>query len=463
MSGVWRRTGERTMQRSSSGPAAPSRPNVQQAVRRSGSSSNGRWLDRGTMKNQVFIARQPIFDRQRQVAGYELLFRSGDTASRAQFDSNDDATSNVVLNTMTEFSLDHVVGTNKAWINVTRKFILDGLADALPPKRVNLELLENQDVDDLLLAALRRLRERGFTIALDDFTHDESSDQLLPLADIVKIDVMALGVDGAIEQLRAVAKHGVSVLAEKVETHEEFNACKDAGFHFFQGYFFCKPELLRTRSIGANKLSLLQLLAALQDPEIALTTLEELIQRDVALSYRLLRYINSAFFSLRPRVDGIGRAVALLGLSNVKRWATMTVFAGIEGKPRELLNLALVRARMCELLGPEMNERSGDQLFTLGLFSVVDALLDQPMHEVLAAVPFPTEMVLALTAHRGKKGDLLRQILNWERGEFDRASGEIPRQAIAEAHASALVWAQNAAAELLGPEGEAVDGLADAA
>jgi EAL and modified HD-GYP domain-containing signal transduction protein len=133
----------------------------------------------------------------------------------------------------------------------------------------------------------------------------------------------------------------------------------------------------------------------------------------------------------------------------------MTVFAGIEGKPRELLNLALVRARMCELLGPEVGERSGDQLFTLGLFSVVDALLDAPMHEVLAAVPFPTEMVMALTAHRGPKGDLLRQVLHWERGEFERTSGELRPQAIAEAHAEALVWAQNAAAELLGPADDA--------
>jgi EAL and modified HD-GYP domain-containing signal transduction protein len=401
---------------------------------------------------QVYIARQPIFDRQRRLAGYELLFRSGDEAGRASFDSDEDATSSVVLNTMTEFSLDHVVGQQKAWINVTRKFILDGLADALPPKRVNLELLENQDVDDGLLEGLRRLRERGFEIALDDFTHDDSSDQLLPLADFVKIDVMALGVDGAIEQLRKVGGHGITVLAEKVETHEEFAACSAAGFHLFQGYFFCKPELMRTKSIGANRLSLLQLLAALQDPDIALAKLEELIQRDVALSYRLLRYINSAFFSLRTRVDGIGRAVALLGLSNVKRWATMTVFAGIEGKPRELLNLALVRARMCELLGPELGERSGDQLFTLGLFSVVDALLDAPMHEVLATVPFPTEMVMALTAHRGAKGELLRQILRWERGEFERASGELRLQAIAEAHAAAIIWANDAAAELLGPD-----------
>src|SRR3954452_15344065 len=460
---VSRRTGPQAMQRSSTGRAAgqgKSRPCGETVLR---IPAHRPMVRPRTMNPQAFIARQPIFDRQRQVAGYELLFRSGDDAAHASFDSNDDATSNVVLNTMTEFTLDHVVGTNKAWINVTRKFILDGLADALPPKRVNLELLENQDVDDLLLAALARLRERGFTIALDDFTYDETSELLLPLADIVKIDVMALGLVGAEDQLKLVRKHDVSVLAEKVETPEEFAECSAAGFQFFQGYFFAKRELMRTKSIGANRLSLLQLLAALQDPDIALAKLEELIQRDVALSYRLLRYINSRFFSLRTRVDGIGRAVALLGLSNVKRWATMTVFAGIQGKPRELLNLALVRARMCELLGPEINESHADQLFTLGLFSVVDALLDQPMHEVLAAVPFPTEMVLALTTHRGPKGDLLRQVLAWERGDFERASGVLRPEVIAEAHRSALVWAQNAAAELLGPEGEADDGLADAA
>jgi len=414
--------------------------------------------------SQVFVARQPIFDRHRRVAGYELLFRSNAEAKAALIGSNEDATSNVVLNTLTEFSLDHVVGQQKAWINVTRKFLVDGLADVLPAKRVTLELLENQEVDGELLAALMRLRERGFTIALDDFNYNaETSPKLLELADIVKVDVMAQGINAAEDQLRLVREHGVTVVAEKVETNEEFEACVAAGFELFQGYFFCKPETMRTKAIGANRLSLLQLLAALQDPEIALAKLEELIQLDVALSYRLLRYINSAFFSLRTRVDGIGRAVALLGLSNVKRWATMTVFAGIQGKPRELLNTALVRARMCEMLGPDMGEHSGDQLFTLGLFSVVDALLDAPMHEVLTAVPFPTEMVLALTNHRGPKGELLGSILSWERGDFDRVSGGLEPDRLAATHAEALAWADEAARELLGPADDADAPLADAA
>jgi len=403
------------------------------------------------MSSQVFLARQPIFDRHRRLAGYELLFRSGDVQA-ANVVNHQDATSNVVLNVLTEMTLDRVVGQHRAWINVNRQFLLDGLADALPPKRVTLELLENQEVDDVLLAALKRLRGRGFTIALDDFTCDETREALLPLADIVKVDVMALGLNGAEDQLRLVRKHGVTVVAEKVETMEEFQACADLGFELFQGYFFCKPELMKAKAIGANKLSLIQLLAALQDPEIQLEKLEELISHDVALSYRLLRYINSAFFGLRTRVDGIARAIQLLGLSNVKRWATMTVFAGIQGKPRELITTALVRGRMCEILGRDARVSGTDQLFTLGLFSVVDALIDAPMHEVLEQVPFPSEMVTALTAHRGPKGKLLGAVLQWERGEYQYISGDIRPERMAEVHEDAIEWANNAATELLGAE-----------
>src|SRR2546423_15179139 len=400
--------------------------------------------------SSVYVARQPIFDRHTRLAGYELLFRSGDEQDRAVIADHDDATSSVVLNTLTELTLERVVGPHAAWINVTRAFLLDGLADALPAKRVTLELLEGQEVDDELVDAIVRLRDRGFTIALDDFTYDPSREALLPLADIVKIDVMALGVRGAAAELAKLHGRGLRAVAEKVESQEEFKLCKEEGFEFYQGYFFCKPEVLRANAIGTNKLSLLQLLAALQDPEIELKRLEELIGRDVALSYRLLRYINSAFFGLRTRVDGIGRATALLGLSNVKRWATMTVFAGIEGKPRELLTTALIRGRMCELVGPDLGQTSSDQLFTLGLFSVVDALVDAPMSEVLSSVPFPDDMRAALISGIGPKGDLLRSVLHWERGET-RDAGNLrnPPARLAAAHTEALAWADDAASELL--------------
>jgi|SRR5436190_10175910 c-di-GMP phosphodiesterase len=400
--------------------------------------------------SSVYVARQPIFDRHTRLVGYELLFRTGDEQGQAVIADHDDATSSVVLNTLTELTLERVVGPHPAWINVTRKFVLDGLADALPAKRVTLEILENQEVDEELAAAVNRLRERGYTIALDDFTVDSPSARLLPLTDVVKIDVMALGVQGAADQLARLRKFNVRALAEKVESREEFTVCAEEGFELFQGYFFCKPEVLHAKAIGTNKLSLLQLLAALQDQDIELRRLEELIGHDVALSYRLLRYINSAFFGLRTRVDGIGRAIALLGLSNVKRWATMTVFAGIEGKPRELLTTALIRGRMCELVGPDLGQTSSDQLFTLGLFSVVDALVDAPMSEVLSSVPFPDDMRAALISGIGPKGDLLRSVLHWERGET-REAGKlgISTDRLAAAHTEALAWADDAASELL--------------
>jgi c-di-GMP phosphodiesterase len=418
------------------------------------------------MSAQVFLARQPIFDRHRRLAGYELLFRGGDEQA-AIIDNHDDATAKVAMNTLTEFGLERVVGPHRAWVNVTRKFILEGLPGALPSKRTALELLENQDVDDELLAALRELRSRGYPIVLDDFVIDTAHELLLPLAETVKIDILALGVDEAINQARLVAKYDVKLLAEKVETHEEFEQLAEAGFELFQGYFFCKPELLRHKAIGANKLSLLQLLAALQDPEIELKELKRLIERDVALSLRLLRYINSAFFGLRTRVDSIARAIALLGLENVKRWATMTVFAGIEGKPRELIATALVRGRLCELLGSDINERNADHLFTLGLFSVVDALMDAPMAEVLHAVPFSEDMVAALTGRAGPKGHLLEAIVCWERGEDLPARSPVTVQRIGEAHIEALEWSHKAAGELFddatSEDDESADGQPQAA
>jgi EAL and modified HD-GYP domain-containing signal transduction protein len=402
----------------------------------------------------VFVARQPIFDRDQRVAGYELLFRHA-RDNHAVIADNDDATSAVVVNTFTDFGLERVVGDADAWLNVSRSFVLDRLAFALPPDRVVLELLERQKLDTALVDTLRELRSQGFRIVLDDFVYDPSLAPLVEVADVVKIDIRAVGTVGAAEQLQPLRRFDVELLAEKVETKAEFRVCREMGFDLFQGYFFCRPEVLQTRSLGANRLAMLQLVAALQDERTELSRLETLILRDVALSYRLLRYMNSAFFGLRQRVDSVGRALALLGINNVRRWATMTILAGIEDKPQELIVTALVRARLCELLGPAMGERNGDQLFTLGLFSVIDAMVDAPMAEVLSSIPFEDDMLAALTDHEGPKGELLECVLRWERGDFDAASDLVPADLVAAKHLEALDWAKHAVEELLGPDDDA--------
>jgi EAL and modified HD-GYP domain-containing signal transduction protein len=242
-----------------------------------------------------------------------------------------------------------------------------------------------------------------------------------------------------VEKLRP---HNLRLLAEKVETQEDHERCVALGFDLFQGYFFCKPETLSARGMAPNRLALLQLVAALNDPKVEFSELETLISRDVALSYRLLRYINSAFFGLRREVDSIGRAVALLGLENVKRWSTLTIFAGIEEKPRELVVTGLTRARFCELAGPrEFDMANPDNLFTLGLFSVIDALMDAKMDDVLETIPFPADTKEALVNRAGPKGELLEAALACERGEF-------PTPGLAEVQLEAMRWATEATAQL---------------
>jgi EAL and modified HD-GYP domain-containing signal transduction protein len=389
----------------------------------------------------VFIARQPIFDSGLDVVGYELLFR-GANQHVAVFSDHDEATSTVVMNAFTEIGLDKVVGERLAWINVSRDFLFGSLAHALPRGRVVLELLEDQEVDDELIASLEEHRAHGYTIALDDFSWSEERAPLLEHVDIVKVELLGRDPEAVADDVARLSRYKCTLLAEKVETKEDYERCQKLGFDLFQGYFFCKPERMEARSVAPNRLSILQLVAALQDPGIDLRKLEALVSRDVALSYRLLRYINSAFFGMRREIDSIGRALMLLGLDNVKRWATLSVFASVDEKPRELIETALVRARFCELVG----EGNRDQLFTLGLFSVVDALIDAPMETLLASMPFPDEMREALIAHKGPKGELLEAAISFERGEFQPSL-----ERFAAAHLEAIAWATSAADELFAP------------
>ena len=398
--------------------------------------------------SDVFVARQPIFDGQLDLWGYELLFRRANEHVAVIHD-DDEATSTVVINAFTEIGLETLVGDHAAWLNVSRDFVVSKLPLTLPPKRIVLELLEEQRVDAALLTALAQLRMLGYTIALDDFTWDEEHAPLIDHVGIVKIDFLARDEEAIANDVARLKEHGVRLLAEKVETREAYRKALDLGFDLAQGYFFCEPETVSAPSIAPNRLSVLQLVAALQDPEVSLQAVQQLIGRDIALSFRLLRYINSAFFGLRHEVSSIGRAIALLGLENIKRWSTLTAFAGIDQKPRELISTALVRARFCELAGKYFGERNGDQLFTLGLFSVVDALMECPMAEVLRTIPFPEEMTHALVAGHGTKGQLLDCVFACERGNLqDAPLGRATRSDIAAAHTEAIAWATTATSEL---------------
>jgi c-di-GMP phosphodiesterase len=392
--------------------------------------------------SQVFVARQPIFDRRLRVTGYELLFRD-DPGERAVVLDSEGATAKVVLGALTEIGWERIVGPHTAWINVSRQFLLSGLAEAVPPSLVGFEILENELIDDTLVEAVQGLKTQGYRIALDDFTYTPRADPLLPFVDVVKLDVLALRPAELARHIARLRRYNVKVLGEKVENRADHDRCAEADCDLFQGFFFCRPELLSDRQIDAHRMALLQLIAALQNPTIDIPELERLIARDVSLSFRLLRYINSAFFGLRYEIRSIRQAITLLGVDNLKRWATLTIFASVDDKPPELTVTALVRARFCELAGERTSSASAAELFTLGLFSVLDALMDVPMEDALAAIPFAPEMREALISREGQLGRLLDSVTALEAGEFSRA--EFLIRGAGALYLESIIWANDAA------------------
>jgi c-di-GMP phosphodiesterase len=394
--------------------------------------------------NEVLLARQPILDVDLTAVGYELLYREAGS-DHANVRDDELATARVSLRAMTEIELERLVDARRAWINVTREFVLGGLAETIPPDRVVLELLEDQLVDDALIDALAKLRSGGYQVALDDFTLTPDIEPLLTRVDIVKLDLRALGAEGLTSLARDLSRHRLTLVAEKLEDHVDFEIALAAGCHLFQGYFFCRPEIIEGTLVPPNKLALLKLAADVQDPAVDLAALDRVISTDVALSYRLLRYINSAYFSLRQPVSTVMQAVALLGIDNVRSWTTMMILAQIGGKPRELFITALVRARFCQLTG-EGEGAPAPELFALGLFSVIDALTDRPMSTVVQGLPFPPEMCDALINRTGL-GRLLDCVTAMEEGEFRRARRLVP--SAAEHYLEALAWTNETARHLL--------------
>lgn len=369
-----------------------------------------------TPMNDIYIGRQPIYDRDLGVYAYELLFRD-DTRNQARVVDGDHATSNVIVNTFMEIGLDNIVGEHLAFINLTRSFFTDEHVVSLPRERVVLELLEDIVVDEVLIEGVKRLSEQGYLIALDDFIYHESLRPLLELADIVKIDVMALDRTQIGEHVRRLRHYPVRLLAEKVETQQEFDYCHEQGFDYFQGYFFAQPKIIRGRRLPNNRLAILRLLNRLQDPSVSTRELEDLIVQDVAFSYRILKYVNSAAFGLRRQVESVHQAVVYAGLQTIRSWASLLAMSRLDDKPMELVVTAMVRGKMAELLARSLNQSQPESFFTVGLFSALDALMDKSMEDILTQLPLAAHIADALLAHEGLHGEVLRCVLCYERGE----------------------------------------------
>ncbi len=391
----------------------------------------------------IYLARQPIYDRKLNVYAYELLYRAADEAN-APAGLGDQATYTVLVNALAEIGLVELVGPHYAFVNLTRGFVVGDNPLPFSGNKIVVEVLEDIAADNDVIAGIKRLSAQGYMIALDDFIYDESLRKLVELADLIKIDLLALNRHQLIEHVEILKDFNVKLLAEKVETQEEFELCKALGFDYFQGYFFCKPKVLKRRRIPANQLAVMQLLSKLQNPNIDINVLGEAISHDVSLSYRLLRYVNSAMFSLPNKIESLRNAVFVIGLKAVKEMMMVLAMSDINDKPHELLVTSLVRAKMCEFLVASMTLPNKEGCFVVGLFSVLDALLDMEMAKLLPSLSLSDEINQALLAHKGTIGGILAAVIAYEQGQWDSAAIKKFEQAhMQKTYIDALAWASD--------------------
>lgn len=393
------------------------------------------------MPPHFLLARQPIFDRNMDTVAYELLFRSAEGESFESFLDGDQATSKVIRHTFMDGTAERVVGPYPAHINVTAHLFREDIARLLPREQVVLEFNEYAQLDTELFLILQDLAQDGYRIALDHFEWRPDRNRLLDIASMVKIDVLEMPWERVLEQLDVVSAFPVDALAEKVESHELFHQCADAGFQLFQGYFLCRPAPIKGQTIATSRITILELLQKVYDPDVRMDTLERIIRRDVGLSYRLLRIINSAYYALPRKVESIHEALILLGLHFVRQWISVLAMAGFEDKPSELFRLAMIRARMAENLAKVLKRRDTESFFVVGLFSVLDAALDRPMPSILQDLPLSAEVIGALLHRAGIWGEALDCVLAHEQGQWNRVAFQgVPQEVIGAAWLHAVEW-----------------------
>jgi len=395
------------------------------------------------LPGQRFVARQPIFDDAQKVFGYELFFRNG---VEDYFNADQELASRSTVDSMLLFGLNTLCDGRYAFVNCTREVLLKDLVTLLPSHQTVVEILETVEPEDRVVAACKRLKEAGYLLALDDFVPNDPRIPLCDLADIIKIDVRATRPEQRAALIRRYGSAKCRMLAEKVEAPHEFQQARDMGFVLFQGYFFCRPELVMGREVPASRLHYLRLLEMVSRSELDLRELERMIKQETSICYRLLRYLNSPLFGFSLEIKSVRHAMAILGERELRRWVRLVVAVGAaEQKSSELVLMALARARFCELLSKQLQSHS--DLFLMGLLSIMDAILEVGMDVLLDQLPVEREIKAALLGQNSSLRPLYQLMLAQESGEWAQSS-ELARQLklsdedVATRWWQAMQWAQ---------------------
>lgn len=412
------------------------------------------FVDKNPLRRK-FVARQPIFDREKNVIGYELLFRTGFDNF---FDINSDqdhATSKTLLDSFILFGMKELTGGKRGFINFTQKMLLRDIPFSFPRDFLVVELLETVQPIPEIISACEKLKYDGYLLALDDFHFHIDFEPLFPYLDIIKVDFIETPAEERGRIIQRISDNikdetnKIKFLAEKVETIEDFNHAMELGYTYFQGYFFSRPRIMITRDIPSVKANLLRLLHKIHNPGITVKELERIIKRDVSLSYKLIRFINSASFGLPVEVRSIMHALNLLGLYELRRWVSLLALSQLsDDQPEELMTSSIVRARFCEVLAQHigMKDQSAE-FFLMGLFSLIDTFVERPMSTILDEMPLSNEVKFALLERDNSIfSKILRFVKAYERGDWDiifKLTGPIGlnEEAIPGLYFATILWA----------------------
>lgn len=376
------------------------------------------------LSEKFFLGRQPILDRVQEIVGYELLFRSADM-DHAVFESYSHASSNVITHALSSFGMHEVLGGKFGFINVHLGLLLSEILELLPIGQTVLELLEMIKLDDQVLDRCRELKEMGFVLALDDHEFDAANTEIYYVVDIIKIDILLTGMEALPEIVRQLRKYPVKLLAEKVETVEQFQICNDLGFDLFQGYFFARPVVLNRKKIDVSGLALLKLLQQLTT-DASLETIEMTFKENPGLSYNLLKLVNSVALGVREKIKTLRHAILLLGMNHLRRWTQLSLFAGHDsrGINHPLLEMAAVRGRLMEIMlkqttGRAASDEQAEAAFMVGILSLLDILFETPMEEIIVNLNLNDDVSSALLTREGRLGKMLMLTEKLEVTDFD--------------------------------------------
>lgn len=370
----------------------------------------------------VFIARQPIFDINKNVYGYEILYREGQNNCFPSVDG-EIATSSVITRCFIDFGISDLTNNKKAFINFTGELLKNNIATIFPKEYLVIEILESVKIDSSIIEACRELKRQGYTIAIDDFKFQTGYEELIKIVDIIKVDFMLSSKKERKEIVSKYKREGLAFLAEKVETYEDYKSAIKMGYTYFQGYYFSKPEITSKKKIIPGRESYIKLINALNDENPDFKKLALIIERDLAFSYEILRLVNNAYYYRGSRIKSISHALVTLGIDELKKWVYLTIIRDFkQDKPEEIINICIIRGRFMRNIAliAQRND-CASEMMTIGMFSMIDLLMDKSMEEALEEINFSDTIKTVLTNKitEGFISDSYKIALKYERGEWD--------------------------------------------